>query len=155
MKYRILKCVSEAIASITSASSRGALWEFVTDDNNEIFESENLDIIEFKLKQLDVSIPTSKLKVITEIGYNNDYVFDSTDAPTQYHYEVNYYFDNVKDTTKSISGEAVLGTVIMLLNYSSTTYELDTTKTAVLPAKLTIGINSADNILNVYYKTIV
>lgn len=155
MKYRILKCVSEAIVSTTAKSSRGALWEFVTDDNNEIFESENLDIIEFKLKQLDINIPTSKLKVVTEIGYNNDYVFDTADAPTQYHYEINYYFDNVKDTVKSISGEAVLGTVIMLLDYSSTTYEVDTTNTEVLPSKLTIGINSVDNILNVYYRTIV
>jgi hypothetical protein len=149
MKYNILKCVSDATAT------REALWEFVTDDNKKIFVTDNLDIIEFKLKQLDVTTPKSKLKVISEITYDNDYIFDSTDAPTFYHYEVNYYFDDIKDTTKSISGEAVFGTVIMLLNYSSAIYELDTTITEVLPSKLTIGINSVDNILNVYYKTIV
>ena len=125
----------------------------MVDSNEDVIESDNLDIIENKLKELSVITPISGLKVVSELEFDNDFVFDGIDEPIKYTYEVNYYFDDVKDNPKSITGEAVLSTEILLIDYSSATYELDTEKTSKFPVKLVIGIES--NMVNIYYKTIV
>lgn len=143
MGYKILKKVS---------SSTTDYYQFVVDSNDNIVESDNLDIIEARLKELSVSTPVSYLKVISEIKFDNDFVFDGIDEPSKYTYEINYYFDEVKDEIKSITGEAVLGTEILLLDYSSAIYEIDTSKTEVFPIRLTVGLDN--NIIGIYYKTI-
>lgn len=144
MAYNILQKIE---------STSAEYWKFVVDTNNNVVSNDNLDIIENKLKELNMAVPNSYLKVVSELTFDNDYIFSGTNVPTQYTYEVNYYFDDVNDITKSITGEAVLNTVIVPANYSSATYELDTTKTTTFPSQIVIGVEG--NVYNIYYKTIV
>lgn len=149
MIYNIIQKVASTSSSSTTVAQD--YWTFILDSNKAVFASDNLDIIENKLKELEVSVPIGNLKVITDIEYTNDFIFGGT-TPTQYTYTVNYYFDDVQDDTKTITGDAILGTVIILQDYSSTTYAIDSTKTVGFTSKLTIGLT--DNTLDVYYKTI-
>ena len=71
----------------------------------------------------------------------------------KYAYAVEYYYDDVKDTSKTVTGSKWCGEKItQYADKSEVGYELDETKTTKLP--LTIGTDESKNVIKVYYKKI-
>ena len=66
---------------IMTSTSNGTneYWSFVKVDETSttVFSSTVLDDVEVKLKELLESTPVAKLKVVTEIDFTNDLIFDT------------------------------------------------------------------------------
>lgn len=69
------------IYKIMTSTSNGAneYWSFIRVDSTSstIFSSTNLSDVESKLKDLMESIPITKLKVVTEIAFTSDLIFET------------------------------------------------------------------------------
>lgn len=66
---------------IMTSTSNGTneYWSFVKVDETSttVFSSTVLDDVEAKLKELLESTPVAKLKVVTEIDFTSDLIFDT------------------------------------------------------------------------------
>ena len=113
-----------------------ALFESqITSYTDKIIEGYKLDKVENK----PLTITSNKDDNIMKVYYVKD----------TFQYKVEYYYENVKDDSKTETGYAIFRDVIT--NYTDkleTGYELD--KTENLP--LTITSTSANNVIKVYYK---
>lgn len=58
-------------------------WTFVLDSNGVIFETEDLAVLEAKLKEISVTVPCSKLKIVSEIGFDADFIIDPIETPVE------------------------------------------------------------------------
>ena len=68
MAYNILKLVT---------ISPLEYWTFVLDSNNTTFVTTDLVVLEAKLKELSANISPSNLKIVTQIDFEIDFVFES------------------------------------------------------------------------------
>ena len=67
MIYKILQKIS---------SSTDEYWKFVMDANNVEFSTDDIVLLEAKLKEIMVNIPISKLKVVSETLFTDDLIFN-------------------------------------------------------------------------------
>jgi len=67
MTYKILKKVE---------SSTNTYWQFVLDSNNAEYSTTDIIVLEAKLKELLQTIPIANLKVISELVFTDDLIFN-------------------------------------------------------------------------------
>ena len=67
MNYKIMK--------LASASNNVDYWQFILNADNSEYETTDLVVLEDKLLKLLEDIPISKLKVVTEIQFEDDLIF--------------------------------------------------------------------------------
>lgn len=67
MNYKIMKLASE--------SNNVDYWQFILNADNSEYETTDLVVLEDKLLKLLEDIPISKLKVVTEIQFEDDLIF--------------------------------------------------------------------------------
>ena len=63
------------ILQLSSTTSTTEYWQFVNDINATVYSTTDLIILEAKLKELMITIPISKLKVVSEINFTDDLIF--------------------------------------------------------------------------------
>ena len=63
------------ILQLSSTTSTSEYWQFVNDTNATVYSTTDLIILEAKLKELMITIPISKLKVVSEINFTDDLIF--------------------------------------------------------------------------------
>lgn len=63
------------ILQLSSTTSTTEYWQFVSDANATVYSTTDLIILEAKLKELMITIPISKLKVVSEINFTDDLIF--------------------------------------------------------------------------------
>lgn len=68
MNYKIMKLVS--------ISNNVSYWQFVLNSDNAEYETTDLVVLETKLLELLKEIPISKLKVVSEVSFTDDLIFD-------------------------------------------------------------------------------
>ncbi len=104
----------------------------------------------------DQNIPGYKLDSVSPesgkitIGENaGDNVINVYYVKDSFGYTVNYYYDGILDTSKTVSGSALFGSEVSYTDQNVPGYKLD----SVSPesGKITIGENAGDNVINVYY----
>lgn len=66
--YKILQLVS-------NSTSTTDYWSFVLDINNAVYSTDDIIVLEDKLKEILVTVPISKLKVVTETDFAEDLLF--------------------------------------------------------------------------------
>ena len=67
MNYKIMK--------IATVSNDVNYWQFILNADNSEYETTDLVVLEDKLLKLLEDIPISKLKVVTEISFEDDLIF--------------------------------------------------------------------------------
>ena len=67
MNYKIMK--------LASSSAGVDYWQFILNADNSEYETTDLVVLEDKLLKLLEDIPISKLKVVTEIQFEDDLIF--------------------------------------------------------------------------------
>jgi hypothetical protein len=68
MNYKIMKLIS--------TSNDVSYWQFVLNSDNTEYETTDLVVLENKLLEILQEIPISKLKVVSEISFTDDLIFD-------------------------------------------------------------------------------
>ena len=67
MNYKIMK--------LATVSNDVNYWQFVLNADNTEYETTDLVVLETKLLEILEEVPISKLKVVTEISFEDDLIF--------------------------------------------------------------------------------
>ena len=67
MNYKIMK--------LASNSNNVSYWQFVLNADNSEYTTTDLVVLETKLLEILEEVPISKLKVVTEISFEDDLIF--------------------------------------------------------------------------------